>query len=70
MATYSSIPAWKIPRTEQPGRLHPKGSQRVRHDLVAEHTHIHTHTHPFPSNPRKPPFYFLTPDLPILGHFI
>ena len=39
---------------------------RVRHDLVTEHTHTHPHTHPFPSNPRKPPVYFLTPDLPIL----
>ena len=27
-----SILAWKIPRTEKPGGLQPKGSQRVRHD--------------------------------------
>ena len=32
IATHSSIPAWKIPRTEKPGRLQSKGSQRVRHD--------------------------------------
>ena len=32
MATYSSIPAWKIPWTEKPGRLHPTGSQRVGRD--------------------------------------
>ena len=32
MATYSSIRAWKIPRTEEPGRLQSMGSQRVRHD--------------------------------------
>ena len=30
MATHSSIFAWKIPWTEEPGRL--MGSQRVGHD--------------------------------------
>ena len=28
-ATHSSILAWKIPWTEDPGRLQPMGSQRV-----------------------------------------
>ena len=32
MATHSSILAWKIPWTEEPGRLKSMGSQRVRHD--------------------------------------
>ena len=32
MATYSSIFAWKIPWTEEPGRLQSLGSLRVRHD--------------------------------------
>ena len=32
MATYSSILAWKIPRTEEPGGLQSMGSQRVKHD--------------------------------------
>ena len=32
MATHSSILAERIPWTEQPGRLQPMGSQRVRHD--------------------------------------
>ena len=32
MATHSSILAWKIPWTEEPGRLHSMGSQRVRQD--------------------------------------
>ena len=31
-ATHSSIPAWEIPRTEEPGRLQSMGLQRVRHD--------------------------------------
>ena len=32
MATHFSIFAWRIPRTEEPGRLQPMGSQRVGHD--------------------------------------
>ena len=32
MATYPSTLAWKIPWTEEPGRLQPIGLQRVRHD--------------------------------------
>ena len=30
MATHSSILAWRIPWTEEPGRLQSMGSQRVR----------------------------------------
>ena len=33
MTTHSSILAWKIPRTEEPGRLQSMGWQRIRHDL-------------------------------------
>ena len=32
MATHSSILAWKIPWTEDPGKLQSIGSQGVRHD--------------------------------------
>ena len=32
MASHSSILAWKIPWTEEPGRLQSMGSRRVRHD--------------------------------------
>ena len=32
MATHPSIPAWKIPWTEEPGGLQSMGSQRARHD--------------------------------------
>ena len=48
MATHSSILAWRIPWTEEPGRLNSIGSQRVRlngSDLAHAHTHIHAHTH-------------------------
>ena len=31
MATHSSILAWRIPWTEEPGGLQPMQSQRVRH---------------------------------------
>ena len=32
IATHSNILAWRIPWTEEPGRLQYLGSQRVRHD--------------------------------------
>ena len=32
MATHSSTLAWKIPRTEEPGRLQSMGWQRIGHD--------------------------------------
>ena len=32
MAPHSSTLAWKIPWTEEPGRLQPMDSQRVGHD--------------------------------------
>ena len=32
MATHRSILAWKIPWTEEPGRLQSVGSQRAVHD--------------------------------------
>ena len=38
MATRSSIFSWKIPCTEKPGGLWFMQLQRVKHDLVTEHT--------------------------------
>ena len=32
MATHSSIPAWRITWTEEPGRLQSMGTQRVGYD--------------------------------------
>ena len=53
MATHSSILAWKIPWTEEPGGLQSMGSQRVGHsgvtntlraesyvDVAAEHFNV------------------------------
>ena len=37
MATHSSILAWEIPCTEEPGALQSLESRRVRHDLATEH---------------------------------
>ena len=34
MATHSSILAWRIPWTDEPGALQSMGSQRVKHDRV------------------------------------
>ena len=50
MATHSSILAWRIPWTEQPGGLQSMGSQRVRHDWsdLAQHR---TFTHRLPCSP-------------------
>ena len=39
MATHSSILAWRIPWTEEPGGLRSVGSQRVRHVWATWHTH-------------------------------
>ena len=32
MATHSSVLAWRIPRSQEPGGLQSMGSQRVGHD--------------------------------------
>ena len=56
MATHSSILAWRIPWTEEPGGLQSMGSQRIRHDWATNTTiyiciciyiyaYTHTHTH-------------------------
>ena len=37
MATHSSILAWRIPWTEEPGGLQSMGSQRVGHDWATKH---------------------------------
>ena len=41
MATLSSILAWEILWTEEPGGLQPMGSQRVRHDWVTKPQKCH-----------------------------
>ena len=36
MTTHTSVLAWEIPWTEEPGRLHFMGSQRARHNLATK----------------------------------
>ena len=38
MTTHSSILAWEIPWTEEPGELQSKEWQRVGHDLATKHS--------------------------------
>ena len=51
MVTRCSILAWKIPWTEEPGRLQSMGSQRAGQDLTTKqqqdthYRHMNTHTH-------------------------
>ena len=40
MAIHSSIVAWRIPWTEEPGRLQSMGSQRARYDRAHPHTPV------------------------------
>ena len=40
MATHSSILAWRIPWTEEPGGLQSTGLQRVRHDWATSLFHL------------------------------
>ena len=35
MATHSSVLAWRVTWTEEPGRLQSTGSQRVGHDSLS-----------------------------------
>ena len=47
MATHSSILAWRIPWTEEPGGLQSMRWQRVGHDSTANtHTHYDFNTSP------------------------
>ena len=46
MATYSSILAWEIPWTEEPGGLQSTGSQRVGHDLGLNNNSGYQQQHP------------------------
>ena len=41
MPTHSSLLAWRIPWTEEPGGLQSMGSQRVRHALATKQAHMH-----------------------------
>ena len=48
MANHSSTLAWKIPWTEEPGRLHSMGTLRVRHDFTFTFMHWRRKWQPTP----------------------
>ena len=66
MAIHSSILAWEIPRTEEPGGLQSMGPQRVR---MTEHAHtsqiLYKSMRGSPSSLRAKPICM--PDLHIMG---
>ena len=51
MATHSSILVWRIPWTEEPGRLRSIESQRVRHDLLTAAAAMSLQSCPPPCDP-------------------
>ena len=57
IATHSSILAWKIPWTEEPGRLQSMGSQRVRHDWATS-LHLIWLSRHFPEPGLNPDLHF------------
>ena len=44
MATHSSVLAWRIPGTGEPGGLPPMGSHRLRHDRSNLAAAVYTYT--------------------------
>ena len=69
MAIHSRTIAWKIPWTEEPGRLQPMGSQRVGHDWATSlhSTSLHfaqTHVH-WVSDAIHPSHPLFSPSLPL-----
>ena len=45
MVTHASILDWRIPWTEEPGRLWPMRWQKFGHNWVTERRHTHRYTH-------------------------
>ena len=45
IATHSRVLVWRIPWTEELGRLESKVSRKVGHNWVTKCVHTHTHTH-------------------------
>ena len=44
VATHTSIPAWRIPWTEESGKLHTFHGVTQSWTQLSTHTHTHTHT--------------------------
>ena len=65
MATHSSIFAWKMPSTEEPGGLQALGSQRVGHDWA----HTTSFGKPLSVKPPSSSVHFSTSPLASISHF-
>ena len=65
-ATHSSILAWRIAWTEEPGRLQSRGSQRVGHNWAIKHTHTE---HLMPVKRFRSCYLLLKPLPAIRSHF-
>ena len=59
MATHSSMLAWEIGWTEDPGELQSRGLQRVSHDLVSKQQQFYLNVKR-KSDPRKGRIWVLT----------
>ena len=62
MATHSSILAWRIPWTEEPGGLQSRGLHRVRHDWA---TNTHSQVSVVPEGRRSPLSSMSAPSPPL-----
>ena len=80
MSTHSSILAWRIPWTEEPGGLQSMGSQRIRHDWqvtisLLQRMYIYPKfpIYPFPTSPSVTMFVFCICDsifISYIGSFV
>ena len=63
MATHASIPAWRIPWTEEPGGLQSRGSQRVGHNwAISTFTFLSSSIdHEWSENFKRGPLCFTSP---------
>ena len=59
MATCSSILAWRVPWTEEPGRLQATRSRGVRHDGADRQLHMSPPILNIPPNPHSIPSLYV-----------
>ena len=71
LATHSSVPAWRIPWTEEPGGLQSCLKGRKESDTTEATEHAHTHACNVEENGNFTPywFYFLLHFMPYIDHY-
>jgi len=55
MTTHSSVPAWRIPGTEEPGELQSIRSDQISHSVVSDSLQPHELQHARPPCPSPTP---------------